>query len=174
MIPTILVALGTLMRLLPHPANFTPVGSIALFGGVHLKKRYALIMPIVALILSDIFIGFDSLGGRLAVYGSFLLIGLIGLWVRKRQNAYTIVGATLAGSVLFYLITNFVYFYPPTLYPHTIEGMMASYYNALPFLRNMMLGDLFYTGVLFGTFELAKNWGSIKSRFTLKRIPTSL
>lgn len=158
MIPSILIAFATLMRLLPHPANFTPTGATALFGGVHLRKRYALIIPMAALVLSDIFIGFDSLESRLAVYGSFLLIGLLGLWVRKHQSFSTIAGAAIAGPIIFFLITNFVFFYPPTLYPHTIEGVLQSYYNALPFLRNMMIGDLVYTGLLFGTYELARRF----------------
>lgn len=157
MIPSILVMLATVMRLLPHPANFTPMSSVALFGGAHLKKRYALILPIVALVLSDIFIGFDSLESRLTVYGSFILIGLIGFALRKKQSVGTVVGASVAGSLLFYLITNFVFFYPVTMYTHDFAGMMQSYYNALPFLRNMMLGDLFYTSVLFGSHYLATN-----------------
>lgn len=158
MIPAILVALGTLMRLLPHPANFTPISSVALFGGVHLKKRYALLLPMVSLILSDIIIGFDSLESRLVIYGSFLLIGLMGLWIRSKPTFGNILGATVAGSLIFYLITNFVFFYPPTMYTHDFAGMISSYYNALPFLRNMILGDLFYSGVLFGVYELAKNY----------------
>ena len=156
MIPSILIFFATLMRLLPHPANFTPMGATALFGGVHLQKRYALIIPMMALILSDMFIGFDSLESRLAVYGSFLLIGLLGLWARNHQSFGTIAGAAIAGPIIFFLITNFVFLYPPTLYPHTIEGMLQSYHNALPFLRNMMIGDLVYTGLLFGTYELAQ------------------
>ena len=157
MIPALLVTLATVMRLLPHPANFTPMSSVALFGGANLKKRYAVIMPIAALVLSDIFIGFDSLESRLTVYGSFILIGLIGFAIRKKQNVGTVVGASIAGSILFYLITNFVFFYPATMYTHDLAGMMQSYYNALPFLRNMLLGDLFYTGILFGAHALAKN-----------------
>lgn len=156
MIPSILIFFATLMRLLPHPANFTPMGATALFGGVHLQKRYTLIIPMMAIILSDIFIGFDSLESRLAVYGSLLLIGLLGLWVRKHQSFGTIAGAAIVGPIIFFLITNFVLLYPPTLYPHTIEGMLQSYYNALPFLRNMMVGDLVYTGLLFGAYELAQ------------------
>lgn len=164
MTPSILIAFATLMRLLPHPANFTPMGATALFGGVHLKKRYALIIPMAALILSDLLIGFDSIESRLAVYGSFLLIGLLGLWVRKHKSFATIAGAAVLGPILFFLITNFVFLYPPTLYPHTFAGMIESYYNALPFLRNMMLGDLVYTGVLFGTYELATHLSKEKHR----------
>ncbi|HSX34636.1 MAG TPA: DUF6580 family putative transport protein, partial [Candidatus Saccharimonadales bacterium] len=75
---------------------------------------------------------------------------------RNRKNAATVAGASIGGSAIFYLVTNFAYFYPPTMYPHTAGGVISSYYNALPFFRNTLLGDLFYTGLLFGAYELAK------------------
>ncbi len=156
MFALLLIVLGVVMRLLPHAANFTPIAAIALFGGVHLKRGYAFFLPLVALIVSDGAIGFDSLESRLTVYGSFLLVGLIGLAIRKRKNIATVLAGSIAGSVIFYLITNFAFFYEPTMYPHTITGVISSYYNALPFFRNTLLGDLFYTGLLFGIYELVK------------------
>lgn len=155
MLALLLIVLGAAMRLLPHMANFTPIAAIALFGGVYLKRRYTLLLPLGALIASDIVIGFDSPQSRLTVYGSFLLIGLIGLVVRKRKNVLTVLSGSLGGSVIFYLITNFTYFYAPTMYPHTVSGIVSSYYNALPFFRNTLVGDLFYAGLLFGLYELA-------------------
>lgn len=145
------------MRILPHPANFAPIAAIALFGAVYLKdKRQALVLPLMAMVISDFFIGFDSVQSRLMVYGSFLLIGLIGLWVRNHKNVFTVVGGSLFGSTLFYLITNCVIFYSTKMYPHTFAGQIASYTNALPFFRNTLLGDLFYVTILFGTYELVK------------------
>lgn len=154
MIPYLFILIGAILRVLPHPANFAPIGAIALFGGTYLNKKVALVLPIAAMVVSDFFIGFDSLSSRLTVYGSFLLIGLIGLLVRKRKNVWTILSGSLAGSVIFYLITNFAYLYEPTMYTHNWEGIIASYINAIPFFRNTVLGDLFYTAVFFGTFEL--------------------
>lgn len=168
MIPSVLIVLGTLMRLLPHAANFTPVGSLALFGGAHLKKRYALLLPLISLVLSDLFIGFDSLESRLTVYGAFILIGLLGLLLRKRATMVNVALATVTGSIIFFLVTNFVFFYPPTMYSHDLAGMMSSYYNALPFLRNMMIGDLVYSGVIFGAYELSKHLSSSKERAIIK------
>lgn len=143
------------MRLLPHAANVTPIAAIALFSGVYLKRSYALFLPLAAVIISDIALGFDSLESRLTVYGSFLLIGLIGLAIRKRKSVATVIAGSISASVVFYLITNFTFFYAPTMYPHTMTGVISSYYNALPFFRNTLLGDLFYTSVLFGLYELA-------------------
>src|SRR3989344_1938629 len=95
------ILFGALLRVIPHAANFAPIGAIALFGGVYLKKQYALAVPLAAMIISDFFIGFDSLQSRLSVYGSFLLIGLIGLAIRNRKNVATVLGGTILGSILF-------------------------------------------------------------------------
>lgn len=154
-IATVLVAVGATARLLPHEANFAPIAAMALFGAVYLKPKHALLIPFAALFISDLFLGFDSLNSRLSVYGAFLFVGLIGLAVRRRKNALTIVGGTLAGSIVFFLVTNFVFFYPPVMYSHDLAGQLTSYYNALPFFRGTLLGDLFYTGVFFGIYELA-------------------
>jgi hypothetical protein len=157
------ILFGAILRVIPHPANFAPIGAMALFGGANLKKRYALILPLAAMFVSDFFIGFDSLQSRLMVYGSFLLIGLIGLAIRNHKNIFTVAGGSLVGSTIFYLITNCVVFYSTKMYPHTWAGQMASYTNALPFFRNTLAGDLVYTTVLFGSFELVKYWQKKKS-----------
>lgn len=156
MLALLLLVLGAGMRLLPHLPNFTPLAAIALFGGVYLKREYALVLPLAALLLSDFALGFDSWQGRLTVYGSFLLIGLLGLAIRRRKSLGMVVAGSLGGSIIFYLVTNFAFFYEPVMYPHTLEGVMSSYYNALPFFRNTLLGDLLYTGLLFGAYELAR------------------
>ena len=155
MLALALVLLGATMRLEPHLANFAPIAAIALFAGVYLKKSYALILPVAAMILSDMFIGFNSWQSRLSVYGSFMLVGLIGLAVKKKKNILTVAGGAVSGSIIFYLITNFAYLYPISMYPHDLSGIISSYYNALPFFRNTMAGDLFYTGLLFGAYESA-------------------
>jgi len=151
-----IILLGAVMRAVPHLPNFTPIGAIALFGGVYLNKRHALVLPVAAMVVSDFFIGFDSLASRLSVYGCFALIGLIGLLIRNRKSVATVVVGSLSGSVIFFLITNFVWLYNTSMYPHSWQGLMASYTNAIPFVRNMAMGDLFYVGILFGSFELVK------------------
>ncbi|OGE82758.1 MAG: hypothetical protein A3B10_01890 [Candidatus Doudnabacteria bacterium RIFCSPLOWO2_01_FULL_44_21] len=164
MIVYFFILLGAVMRVIPHPANFAPIAAIALFGGVYLDKKQAVIVPLLAMAISDFFIGFDSMQSRLMVYGSFMLIGFIGLWVKRRKNIATVMGGSLIGSVIFYLITNFAFFYSPTMYPHNWQGVIASYINALPFFRNTVLGDLFYVGVLFGVYELARYYYGYKSK----------
>ena len=69
--------------------------------------------------------------------------------------------ATLGSSIIFFLVTNFALFYPTMLYPHTVQGIMASYTAGIPFLKNAVIGDLIYSGILFAGYELV-----IKKFFT--------
>ena len=97
--PLIIILFAVALRILPHPPNFAPIAGMALFGGAYLNKRYALIAPLVAMFISDIFLGFHS--GMLFVYGSFLIIGLLGVWLRKNKNMKTITLATFFSSFIF-------------------------------------------------------------------------
>ncbi len=153
-----LILAAAVLRVIPHAANFAPITAMALFGGTYLNKKFAVVIPLAAMVLSDVFIGFDSFESRLIVYGSFFLIGLVGMWVRNHKTLANIAGGTLASSVLFYLITNFAYFYPVGMYSHDLAGVIASYINALPFFRNTLLGDFFYVGVMFGAYEFVEKY----------------
>lgn len=150
-----LILFGALLRLLPHAPNVAPIAALALFGGVYLRRWQAFALPLAALVLSDMIIGFDSLTSRLTVYGAFALVGALGIWLRHHKHPAAVAGASIGGSTLFYLITNFAFFYPTSMYPHTVVGVVSSYYNALPFLRNTVGGDLCYTALFFGAYELA-------------------
>lgn len=152
-IAALLIMLGFAARLLPHPANFAPIGAVALFGGMYLTKRYAVILPLIAMLISDIFIGFYTWQIMASVYISFALTGLIGLWVRKNKKLSTIIGGTVLGSILFFLITNFAVWAFGAMYAHNFSGLMQSYIMAIPFFRDSLLGDLFYVGLLVGTYE---------------------
>ncbi|TSA45434.1 hypothetical protein D4R52_02475, partial [bacterium] len=102
----------------------------------------------------DIFIGFYNPSIMAAVYLSFLLSGLLGLWIKKNKTAGRVVSAAIFASVQFYLITNFAVWAFGTMYPHTLAGLLASYANAIPFFRNTLAGDLFYTGAMFSLYEM--------------------
>ncbi len=149
------IAAGIILRLIPHLPNFAPIAAMALFGGVYLGKKYALIIPLIALFISDIFIGHYNYWIMLSVYGSFLIIGLLGIYLKKHKRFSFIVGASLTSSILFFLVTNFaVWAVPSSFYPHTLQGLLQSYTMGLPFFRNTLLGDLFYVGAMFGLYEL--------------------
>ena len=140
-------------RLIPHPPNMTSVTAIALFGGAYFSdRRLAFLVPLSALFLSDLVLGFYR--HMEVVYISFALIVSIGLWLQKHRTALAIAGAALGSSVLFFVLTNFGVWAFDALYPKTIEGLIACYAAAIPFFQNTLLGDLLYTAVLFGGFAL--------------------
>jgi len=149
--PLFIIIIAILTRLLPHPPNFSPIAAIALFGGVYFNKKYALIIPLIILFISDIFLGFHSTIPF--VYGSFLITGLIGLWLKNHQDFKSILFGTLLSSVLFFLITNFGVWLVGSLYVKNMTGLAQSYFMAIPFFRYSILGDLFYTGIFFGSYQ---------------------
>lgn len=153
-ISAILVAIGVISRLMPHPWNFAPIAAIGLFSGTYLGIFYSLILPPLSIFFSDIFLGFYEWKLMLAVYGSFALISLIGILIKKYKSFKTILTASLSASILFFLITNFAVWLFTLWYPKTFSGLIQCFILALPFFRNTLLGDLFYTGILFGTYEL--------------------
>lgn len=162
------IFLGAVLRFLPHAPNFAPIGAMALFGGVKFNKKYALIIPLAVMMISDYFIGFYSWQIMAAVYAGFLIYGLLGLWARKNESWLKIGGAALAGSVLFFLITNGAVWAFGSMYPHTISGLIACYAAGLPFWRNTLLGDIFFTAAFFGLYELARNYVEIPLKQKLR------
>lgn len=144
---------AAVLRLLPHPPNFEPIGALALLGGAHAEKRHwAFILPLAAMLLSDALIGFHD--QMLVVYGSYALIAWTGFALRQRKGALPVAGGAIAASILFFTLTNFgVWAFGP-LYPKTPEGLVACYIAAIPFLGNTVAGNLFYSAVLFGGFAL--------------------
>jgi len=156
--PFVFIAIGAFSRILPHPANFAPIAAMALFGGAYLNKKQALILPIGAMIASDLIIGFDSLPMRIAVYGSFLIMVLIGRQLKNNKDFKNVFLATTASSILFFLITNFAVWAFGSMYAKTPLGLAECFTLAIPFFRNTVLGDFFYTGVFFGSYELVKKF----------------
>lgn len=149
-----LVAFGVLSRFLPHPPNFAPIAAIGLFAGVLLPRKMAILLPLAAMVVSDVFLGFHGL--IFWTWGAFMAIGLFSTYVlKKNYNLTTVLASSVGASVFFYLVTNFGVWAEGLLYPPTLSGLMSSYINALPFFRNTLIGDLFYVGVIFGAYELA-------------------
>lgn len=149
-----LIFFAIILRFLPHWPNFAPITALALFGGVYLRdKKFALVLPLAVMLVSDFFIGFYSWPVMLSVYLSFGVSGLLGLWLKKHKKIGNTIGVTLIASLQFYLITNFAVWAFGTMYPPTGAGLLQSYINALPFFRNTLAGDLFYVAAMFGVYE---------------------
>jgi len=154
----ILIILGSIvaaaaMRLVPHPANFAPLGAMALFSGAYLGRRaLAFAAPLGALLLSDLILGFYP--GMLVQYVSVALVVLLGSGVLGRITALRVGGAAVASSVLFFALTNFGVWLLSGMYPQTLSGLAACYVAAVPFFQNTVAGDLFFSAALFGGFAL--------------------
>ena len=143
------------MRLVPHPPNFSPIAAMALFSGAYLPKRaLAFVAPFAALLLSDAVLGFYA--GMNFVYFSFALTVLIGWIIASRKSALSIGAAAIASSVLFFVVTNFGMWLFSGFYPLTSAGLVACYVAAIPFFQNTLVGDLFFTALLFGGFTLVE------------------
>lgn len=162
-----LLMLASISRLFPHLWNFTPIAAIALFAGVYLKNRLlAFGLPLLCLFFSDLLLHAEyMLGyaeypalylGRWTVYSCFLMIVAVGRFIQKNKVSLPkIVLGSFAGSVLFFILSNFfAWLTDHQYYPvKNMETLLYSYQLGLPFFRGTLLGDLFYNGVLFGSFE---------------------
>ena len=153
---SLLVIAAALSRALPYLIpnfwNFTAVGALAIFAGAHFSdKRMAFIMPIAAMLISDFFIGN---GFSLLVYTGFVAMVACGFLIRNKVNTSNVVLASFISASVFFLITNFSFFYPVSLYPRNISGVLASYAAGLPFFRNMLVSNLVFSAVLFSSFYL--------------------
>ena len=149
------IVVAAVLRLVPHPANFTPIGAMALFSGAYLGRRgLAFAAPLGAMVLSDAVLGFYS--GFWITYVAVALIVAVGFLALSRLSVLRIAGAAIASSVLFFLVSNFGTWAASGMYPHTLAGLSACYVAAVPFFQNTVAGDLFYAAVLFGGFRVAE------------------
>lgn len=169
--PTFIIALAVLIRLFPHAPNFAPIAAMGLFGGTYLNRKYSLAIVFISLLISDYlllyihpfssqFLNFSKIYSPIVlvhsttffVYGSFLLIALLGMWLKSHKSAKNILAASLSSSILFFIITNFGVWVQGA-YARDLSGLWQSYVMGIPFFRNTLFGDLFYVGLFFGSFE---------------------
>jgi len=157
----LLVLLGAFSRLLPHPPNFVALGAIGLYAGARLPRRWAWAVPIAAMLLSDLVL--DPGSGRravtfvrIAVYGSFALMVLVGRRLAGNARAGRLAALSAGGAVFFFLTTNFAVWVSGGGYPPTPAGLAAAYVLALPFFWNTLAAELAGTAVLFGLDAIAR------------------
>ena len=163
-IVTIIIA-GAFMRLIPHWPNFTPIAAMALFGGAYLERKYlAYLIPIAALFISDLIIGFYDY--MLPIYLAFAITVTLGILIRQKLSAGRILGTAFASSIIFFLITNFAAWVGSPFYAKDFAGLMQAYIAGLAFFNdgsygisfflNEVLGTVFYSLIFFGVFYLAR------------------
>jgi hypothetical protein len=175
-----LVTVAVIGRLVPHMPNFAPVTATALFCGAYMSRRQSFFALAAILLLSDYLLlyikpfggtSFDHLYAPWQlwhstlpyIYASFGITALAGWWLNSRRTSGYVVGAALFCSVQFFLISN-AGVWAAGMYDRGIDGLWQSYTMALPFFRGTLLGDLFYTCVFFGGFELVTGFARALTR----------
>ncbi|MDQ2712699.1 MAG: hypothetical protein M3Y24_10810 [Acidobacteriota bacterium] len=153
-----LILAAAMLRLIPHPPNFAPVGALALFSGARLKGWQAYVVPLLAMLITDPIlshmVGYSAYSSAtVIIYLSILIYVLLGrTFLRNSSKVVRIASVALLGSIQFFLITNLMVWGGGTLYPHTPSGLLLCYTEALPFFGYTLAADLFYAAILFGAY----------------------
>jgi hypothetical protein len=166
---TAIVGLATLVRiatppLLGHPSNFAPIGALALFSGCYFSGRFSkFLIPLLALWVGDLFLDRMYTGKWMMFYEGFywqyacyIVFVLMGIILSKQVKPIRVLGASLTATFLFFIVSNFGVWAGGLIYPHTAGGLLACYVAGIPFIGGTLAGDLFYSALMFGVFELAQ------------------
>jgi hypothetical protein len=149
------IALAAILRIVPHPWNFAPIGAMALFSGAMIRdKRLALFFPLLTLIAGDVFIGFHKLIPL--VYSSTLVSVVLGFLLRDHKTFGRIAGVTLFGAIQFFLVSNFGVWLLLGTFPRTTMGLVACYIAGAPLFWNTLASDVLFVTLLFGGCALAE------------------
>jgi hypothetical protein len=162
MLALIIISFGILSRVVVHTPNFSPVLSMALLGGMYLKGRQAVLVPLALMIVSDFIIGFY--GGMSFVWGSIVLISVFGIWLKERKSFINVLSGSIISAMIFFIVTNFGAWL--TLYPHTIDGLRQCYILAIPFFRSTLVSSVAYSLVFYAAYEwlLKRSQGTVLAR----------
>jgi hypothetical protein len=142
-----------------HVFNFNAIMAAGLFAGAYASnRRVSYLVPIVAMLATDLVIGFYDWKLMVVVYGALAFAVVLGQWYRTSPSAMRLGAAAITGSLGFYLATNAAVwaFGDGTFYPHTLTGLVQSYVMGLPFYKMSFIGDLVWTTALFGSFEMLR------------------
>jgi hypothetical protein len=142
-----------------HVYNFSAVMAVAFFAGAYFSnKRLSVIVPLVAMLLTDLVLGVYDWKLMLAVDGSFVVSIVLGQFYAKRPSLLRWTGVLLGSSLLFFLVTNAAVwiFGDGTFYSHSLNGLIDAYVMGLPFFRDRLIGDFTWSAVLFGSYELLR------------------
>ncbi|MEO5945042.1 MAG: DUF6580 family putative transport protein [Ferruginibacter sp.] len=164
LIATLLVIIAAVSRVVLYPHNFSPIIGMALFAGaVIVDKKLAFILPIAAMLLSDVLFEVFNIApgfwgwGQLVGYGILALITVLAFTMRK-PTVVNILGYSIASSLIFFFLSNSSYFFIENTiyhtYPQTTGGYFACLEAGIPFLKTNLLADLTYSVILFGSYFL--------------------
>ena len=158
-----IIALAALSRLLPHPPNCTPIAAIGLFGAAYMQRRWlSFAVPFAALFFSDLLLnnvvyaefydGFQWITSFWLYLAFGLVIGVGHLLLRTSVSPARVIASSLLASAVFFGVSNLFTWLGSPMYPQTLTGLLSCYVAAIPFFGNTLLGDLLYSGVLFGGY----------------------
>lgn len=161
--PYLLILLVAASRFLPHPPNVACVGALGLFAGCYFSGKKAYLVPLAAMLLSDTVghlmgipgMGFYSLVSMVGVYLGVVAAVPLGRWLQNRSSHWQVPAGALMASLAFFLISNVGVWLGPW-YPTTFAGLAACFTNAIPFFGYTVAGDLAFTVVMFGAWELSR------------------
>ena len=160
-----LIGFDVAARLLPHAAGVWPFAASALFAGRMLRiPGLAVIVPLAAVLLSNVALAGDDWRITLAVCAAITLPAFAGMLIRRWPGAVPVIAAVLSCSLIFFVATNFAVWAFSGMYPLTWQGLTQCFIAALPFLDKTVLGDLFWTAVLFGGAWLMQHVPSLSRR----------
>jgi hypothetical protein len=152
-----LIGLIVVARVVPHAPDFTPVVASALFAGmVFRSKALALAVPLAAMVLSDLVVGWHDWRVMIAVYAALFVPTLLGRWGRQHRAGAVLLPLALGSSLMFFTTSNFAVWAFSGMYAHDLDGLVHCYVMALPFLRDTLTGDVLWTAALFGAWWLAQ------------------
>jgi hypothetical protein len=149
------VLLAVAVRFMPHPWMFTPVtGSLLFFGARGTRKQ--LWFPFALLVASDVVLTtlvykYPFTVDHFVTFAWYAGVLWLGTRLGKDAKALPIIGAALASSVSFYLVTNLMAWAWLDMYPKNFAGVLMSYAAGIPFFRHALEGDLLFTSVMFAT-----------------------
>jgi hypothetical protein len=158
--------------------NFVPMGAISLYAGARLPRRWAWIVPVSAMIASDIVLDLAMPDRpwlewtRWTIYATFAATTLLGpLANLPRFGRWILPALPILGSLLFFVTTSIATWADGQLYPRTAAGLVTCFWMALPFLKNTVLSDLIGTALLFGIGPLLERAFDRRGPRKLAEIP---
>jgi len=158
-----LIAIDVAARILPHAPDFTPVAATALFAATVLRVRaLSPLVPIGAMLVGDAALGFYDWRMMAVVYAALALPAIAACLSTRLRRPAMAVPVLLVNSLTFFVVTNFAVWALSPIYAANAASLLKCYIAALPFLRNMAAGDLFWGLLLFGSYGIARSaWGRI-------------
>ncbi|MEX1203063.1 MAG: DUF6580 family putative transport protein [Ferruginibacter sp.] len=161
-----IILAAAISRVAFYPITYSPVIAMALFGGAVIKdKKWAFALPLFAMFLSDFLFEVSGIAagfwgwGQLVGYGILGMITIVGFAIKK-INVQVVAGFSILSTLLFFFLSNSsVWLLDTSLtYTRSFSGWMSCLAAGIPFLKNDLLTNVVYSGVLFGGYVLLKKY----------------